>query len=112
MEKFTCIMCPVGCELTVTKNKDKIEVTGNGCIRGERYGISEVTNPTRMITALVKTKKGICSVKTTALVPKDKIFAVLKEIEKLQPKSAKYGEILIKNVCGLQNTNVVVTREP
>ena len=111
MKQFTCIMCPVGCLLTVEEKDGKITVSGNGCIRGERYGVSEITNPTRMITALVKTKKGICSVKTTALVPKDKIFEVLEEIKKLNPTTAKYGEILIKNVCGLENTHVVVTRE-
>lgn len=111
MKQFTCIMCPVGCTLTVEKKGEEFIVSGNGCIRGQRYGVSEVTNPTRMVTSLVKTKNGICSVKTSNLVPKDKVFDVLSEIEKLRPKSVKFGDVLIKNVCGLENVDVVVTRQ-
>ena len=106
---MTCIMCPVGCELEVTKNKLNISVTGNGCIRGERYAMQEITSPSRMITSLVKTENGICSVKTTNLVPKDKIKDVLKEIEKLKPKTVKLGDVLIKNVLDL-NVDIIVTR--
>ena len=110
-KSFTCIMCPVGCNLTVKQDGENITVEGYGCIRGQRYGIQEITNPTRMITSLVKTQNGLCSVKTTNLVPKDKIFDVLNEIKKLNPKSAKQGEILLKNVCGLKDTDIIVTRE-
>ena len=110
MKEFTCIMCPVGCTLTVEKNGDEITVLGNGCIRGQRYGISELTNPTRMVTSLVKTESCICSVKTSNVVPKEKVFDVLSEIGKLKPKSVNFGDILIKNVCGLENTDVIVTR--
>lgn len=109
MTKLTCIMCPVGCSLEVENVGEKIVVTGNGCIRGERYGISEVTNPTRMITALVKTKNGIASVKSSGLVPKDKVFEVLAEIEKLYPEKVELGEILISNVLNL-DVDIVVTR--
>ncbi len=109
MTKLTCIMCPVGCELEVENVGDKIVVSGNGCIRGERYGISEITNPTRMITALVKTKNGICAVKSTNLIPKDKVFDVLKEIEKLNPEKVEFGGVLIENVLNL-GADIVVTR--
>ena len=39
--EFTCIMCPVGCHLTVTKTKNGIVVSGNACPRGELFGKSE-----------------------------------------------------------------------
>ena len=110
MNKFTCIMCPVGCELTITQSNGNYVVEGNGCVRGQRYAIAEVTNPTRTVTSLVKTKKGIVSVKTTNLVPKNKIQNVLDEIASLNPTSAKFGQILIKNVAGLENTHIIVTR--
>lgn len=110
MEKFTCIMCPVGCSLIVEKIGDQIKVEGNGCIRGQRYGISEVTNPTRVVTALIKTQNGIVSVKTTAPVPKNMVLDVVKKIQSLSPKTAKYGEILIKNVLELDDVDVIVTR--
>ena len=111
MRKLTCIMCPVGCELDVEQNGDIINVSGYGCIRGKRYAETELTAPTRMITTLIKTKTGVCSVKTTNLVPKDKVQDVLDEIAKLKPNKVKFGQVLIKNVLGLENVDVVVTRE-
>lgn len=111
MKKLTCIMCPVGCELEVTQDGEKIEVNGYGCIRGKRYAETEITAPARMITTLVKTKDGICAVKTTNLVPKDKIQDVLNEIAKLKPSKVKCGQILLKNVLNLENVDVIVTRE-
>ena len=109
--KLTCIMCPVGCELDVKKDGEKIVVSGNGCIRGERYGITEITAPARMITALIKTKIGVASVKTTNLVPKAKIFDVLNELQNFFADEVKDGQIIIKNVAGIENVDVVVTRE-
>lgn len=109
--KLTCIMCPVGCELNVEKINGEIKVSGNGCIRGQRYGISEMTAPTRMVTSLIKTKNGVCSVKTTNLVPKDKIFDVLNALKSFTIDDAKVGDIIIKNVAVLENIDVVVTRD-
>ena len=110
--KLTCIMCPMGCEMEIIKNNENYTVTGNSCIRGERYAIQELQSPTRMITALVKTKKGVASVKTTNLVPKDKIFDVLSEINKLKLNAVKQNQVVLKNVLGLENVDIIVTREP
>ena len=40
--KTTCIMCPVGCELTIEKVGDEIKVTGNGLAVSEA-GILSLT---------------------------------------------------------------------
>lgn len=106
--KTVCIMCPVGCELTITGSGENVKVTGNSCARGLTYGKNEVTNPVRMVTALIKTEKGVLPVKTTNLVPKNKINDVLSEIEKVYLKKAKAGDVVIKNVCGL-NCDIIVT---
>ncbi len=110
MKNLTCIMCPVGCSLQVEQKGTDFIVSGNGCIRGERYAISELTNPSRIVTSLVRTKHGICSVKTTNLIPKEKINDVLAEIAKLKPLRVEFGQILIKNVLNL-NSDIVVTRK-
>ena len=107
--KTVCIMCPVGCELTITKTNGNIKVTGNNCVRGQNYGVSEVTNPMRVVTALIKTSLGVLPVKTTTMVPKNKIKDVLAEIEKVNLKKAKAGDIVIRNVCGIEKCNVKVT---
>ena len=92
--KFTCIMCPLGCELTVTKQNNEIKVFGNACVRGQRYGISEVTNPSRMITTLIKAKNGLFAVKTSALVPKDKILEAVQEIHNIKIENAFVGDVV------------------
>lgn len=110
MEKrnLTCIMCPLGCQLTVTIDGDNITITGNNCKRGEVFGKEEVTCPMRIVTSSVKTEKGVRACKTTKPVPKSMIFDVMKEIEKLRLKSAKFGEVVIKNVLNT-GADIVIT---
>ena len=70
----TCIMCPMGCPLTVEEKNGKVTVTGNGCPRGEKYGAAEFSHPERVVTTLLKTTRGgVVSVKTDRPIPKDKI---------------------------------------
>lgn len=110
MEKrnLTCIMCPLGCQLTVLKDGDNITVTGNNCKRGEIFGKEEVTCPMRIVTSSVKTEKGVRACKTSKPVPKSMIFEVMKEIEKLRLKNAKFGEVVIKNVLNT-GADIVIT---
>ncbi|MEG1752094.1 MAG: DUF1667 domain-containing protein [Clostridia bacterium] len=96
-----CIVCPKGCNLTINKHGKNVIVSGNFCARGEIYGKSEVQNPTRVVTATITTKTQVINVKTTIPVPKNKIFNVLKELEKIKDKPYKYGEKIIENVLGL-----------
>lgn len=103
-----CIMCPMGCNLTVKKENDSIEVKGNGCIRGEIFAKEEISSPKRVLTTLVKTQQGVKSCKTTAPIPKDMIFDCVKEIEKLRLKKAKFGQTVIKNILNT-GADVVVT---
>ena len=46
-KKLTCIVCPMGCSLTVTLEGGKVQsVSGNTCPRGAKYGEEECTHPT------------------------------------------------------------------
>lgn len=106
--KTICIMCPIGCELTI-ETKGEIKVSGNLCPRGEQYGKDEATCPKRIVTSIVRCDKDYyCSVKTTCPVPKTKINEVLGEISKIPAKKHEFGEILIKNVAGT-DADIVVT---
>lgn len=109
MANLTCIMCPMGCSLTVLKNKNgEISVSGNTCARGEIFAKEEMTLPKRVVTTLVKTKNGVVSVKTTSAIPKQLVKDVVLEIDKLRPKKVKMHEVLIKNVLNT-GADVVVT---
>jgi len=110
-KKFTCIICPRGCSLTID---DKFNVTGNTCIRGEQYAKSEMTNPMRSLTSTVRVtnrKDTVVSVKTSDSIPKNLIFRVMLEIDKATTKAPTHiGDVIIKNVLDL-GVDVVVTKE-
>lgn len=107
--KLICIMCPMGCEIEVTKTGSTYSVSGNNCKRGETYAIQEMTEPKRVVTAILKTRDtGVLSVKTSVPVPKKMVMAVMNEINSLKVKSAKLGDVVIKNVLNT-GADIVVT---
>jgi len=101
--KLICINCPRGCELEVSVNDGKVAVTGNACPKGEEYAVAEVTNPTRMVTGLVKLAgaRRPLPVKTRFAIPKARIADVtnlLANTTVIPPK--RIGDVIIENVCG------------
>lgn len=102
IKNLTCITCPIGCNLEVELDGDKVvSVSGNTCKRGESYAISEFTNPVRNISSTMVTDKGLVAVKTDRPIPKGKIFECMEAINKAKVKTpVKIGDILIKDVCG------------
>ena len=103
--ELICINCPLGCGLTVTIKDGEVEkIQGNTCPKGEAYGKKEVTNPTRIVTSIVKVTGGVLpvvSVKTASDIPKEKIMdcaRVLKEVEVQAPVSI--GDVVLEDVCG------------
>ena len=109
---LTCIVCPMGCQLEVELDGDKVlSVTGNTCKRGVTYAETECTDPRRVITTTVKTDAGrIIPVKTDKAVPKDLIFECMKEINSLRPDdkiSYSVGDIIKKNIMNT-DANIVV----
>lgn len=110
MKELTCIVCPRGCHLVID---DNLNVSGNFCKRGENYAKNEITRPMRNISSTVIIKSNIINrlpVKTSANIPKDKIFEVMKEINKVIVSAPiNVGDIVIKNVLDL-GVDIVATR--
>ena len=110
--EMTCIVCPMGCRLTVTKDGENIKVTGNTCPRGEKYARQEFTNPMRTVTSSVFVDGGkisMCSVKTKDTISKSIIPQVLREIRATRVKApVSIGDVIIPNVCG-SGVDIVAT---
>lgn len=110
MKELTCIVCPRGCHLVID---DNLNVSGNFCKRGENYAKNEITRPMRNISSTVIIKSNIINrlpVKTSDNIPKDKIFEVMKEINKVIVSAPiNVGDIVIKNVLDL-GVDIVATR--
>jgi len=112
MKELVCINCPNGCELIVDENT--LEVSGNKCPKGIDFAKNELTNPQRTICSTVKTIFIDCPVlpvRVSKEIPKDKIFDVMKEINKVVVKERiGCGDIVIKNVLNL-GVDIIATSE-
>ena len=106
---FTCIVCPLGCDLEVTLEDGKVtNVSGNTCPRGKTYAETECTFPTRTITSTIKCEDGsLVCVKTDRPIPKDKIFECMKVINaKKAHLPISIGDVIIEDIFG---ANIVAT---
>lgn len=109
--ELTCIICPMGCLLEADCEKSEggswrvTAVTGNTCPRGEKYARSELTHPVRTVTgtvALSGARYCRLPVITSAPVPRERIFDVMKEIHAVCVCApVQIHDIIIENVCGL-----------
>jgi CxxC motif-containing protein len=102
MKRMTCIICPNGCEITIDKNGEEWVVEGNMCPKGRDFGINEMTDPKRSICSTVRTRNKSMPrlpVRTDGEIPKDKIFDVMNEINRvIIDKPVHNGDIIIENV--------------
>jgi CxxC motif-containing protein len=130
MAELTCIVCPVGCSLSVegeaSDRPDELIVKGNKCPRGSVYALEEVRAPKRTVTATcaivydcgaidtaAQTQAASLRripVKTSGPCPKEKIPALLADIYKIKIKlPVKTGDAVIANWNG-EGIDIVATR--
>lgn len=101
--KLTCIICPLGCELTVQiEDKKIIDISGYTCPRGKAYAENECIAPKRTLTTTVKCSDGsLISVKTATPIPKEKMseaMQILNSVTVSLPVSI--GDIISEDVFG------------
>lgn len=114
MEKInlTCVTCPIGCQITVTRNGDEItSIVGNTCKRGEAYARNEVICPKRVITSTVRDTQGnLISVKSSAPIEKKLMLEAMKLINAavINGQTA-IGDVIIDNILD-SGTNIVATK--
>ena len=113
LKTITCICCPKGCLVTLDTDRPEETAKGHNCPQGKEYAISELTHPMRTISSTVEIKGGLhprIPVKTNGNIPKEKIFEVMEEINKISVESpVKCGDILLEDVLGT-GVNLVACR--
>lgn len=108
--ELTCIVCPIGCKLSVELDGEKVvSVTGNTCKRGEAYAKNECTNPQRTVTSTVRCSNGeVVAVKTANTIPKAKMNECMEIINNtIIDLPVCVGDVIIEDVFG---TSVVATQ--
>ena len=114
IKELICIGCPMGCQLSVQIDGEKLTVSGNTCPRGADYAQKELTDPRRIVTSTVKVEGGklpVVSVKTVTDIPKDKIFACMNALKKVTVSApVSMGQIVLANVADT-GVDVIATKE-
>ena len=110
MKKMICIVCPVGCHLSIDDQKN---ISGNRCKRGIDYALSELHHPTRVLTTTVRIKSAVISrlsVKSKQPLPKAVIGEVMNLLNQLEinPPIA-LGDVILSDVVGT-GVDIVATR--
>lgn len=110
MREMICTDCPNSCQMIIEEDGSEIIVSGNLCKRGEKFALNELRNPTRTISSTVKTifpGIPVTPVRVSSEIPKDKIFDVMKEINKVVIREpVSIGDVIIENVLGL-NADII-----
>ncbi len=118
LKEYTCIMCPIGCDIeALIDDRDIIpeiiSMDGARCEKGEEFVKQELINPMRNIASSVIVSNGdlpLVSVRLSELIPRHQIFDVMKEIKKIELNApVEIGQVVIKNILGL-NSDVIATK--
>lgn len=112
---FTCIRCPVGCQITLTEDEGAmVEVFGGECKLGEEYAKKEFTNPERILTTTVRVEGGVLPVlpvRTEKPIPKKLIKDCMKKLARVVVKAPiKCGQVIYTNILDT-GVNVIASRE-
>jgi CxxC motif-containing protein len=114
VDRLTCVLCPVGCELEVRKDEaGELDVRGNQCDKGAPFAVEEILHPKRNLATSVPvrgTASKMVSVRLSGPVPREMIFPILAEIARLRPEApVRRGQVLIAGVLGT-GVDVIATR--
>jgi len=114
VDRLTCVLCPVGCELEVARDAaGDLQINGNQCDKGIPFAVEEVLRPKRNLATSVPlrgTAARMVSVRLSGSVPREMIFIILAEIAKLRPEApVRRGQVLIADVLGT-GVDVIATR--
>lgn len=107
---FTCIICPVSCDIEVDYDGKKInKISGFMCNKGKDYVSEEIINPKRTLTTTILFKDELISIRTDKPIPKEKIPEVMELLKHIKLKSKPvHGQIIMKDIGGI-GANIVVT---
>jgi CxxC motif-containing protein len=111
---FTCVTCPVGCEMDVeVKDGEVLSIEGNRCAKGEEFVLQELREPMRILTTTVRingAKWAMLPVRTDKPIPKRLFFEVVSELANLELQApVKVSKVIMTDVADT-GANVIASR--
>ncbi len=107
-KSFYCTVCPSECHLTVTLDEagEVLQVAGNSCPRGERFGRQEATCPMRVLASTARlagaqSGEPLIPVRTREAIPLAQQTAAMEAVRHAQVTAPiTMGDVVIADVCG------------
>lgn len=91
---MTCIVCPLGCQISITAGEAK----GYTCLRGKNWAVQEAAMPMRVLTTTVLLEGGelaLLPVRTQGPVPKSRLMDCLHHANRLRVEApVQAGQVL------------------
>ena len=111
---FTCVTCPVGCEIDVElRDGEVLSMTGNRCAKGKDFVLQELEEPMRVLTTTVPiegAKWAMLPVRTDKSIPRRLFFEVMGEVGKIELQApVKVSDVIVRDVAGT-GANIIATR--
>jgi len=112
---FTCIVCPVGCQIELVEEEGRIvEVIGGECGLGEEYARKEVINPERVLTTTVRVESGVLPmlpVRTEKPISRKLIKSCMKKLAEIIVRAPiKCGDVVYANILDT-GVDIIASRD-
>jgi CxxC motif-containing protein len=111
---FTCIKCPLSCQVELLEEDGDITVKGHTCPQGEQYALDEFTNPVRILTTTVCVDNGthpVLPVRSGEPIPKHLIIQCMKVLSTTTVQApVKCGDPVHKNILDT-GVDIIASRD-
>ena len=111
---FVCVVCPVGCEIDVVHEGNKIiSMEGNKCEKSEEFVIQELIEPMRILTTTVRIQGSrwpVIPVRTDKAVPKRLFPRIMRQLRRIKLQApVNMLDVVVSDVLHT-GANIIATR--
>ncbi len=113
-KNFTCVICPIGCEIEVELQDSEVAcMKGDKCVKGKEFVLQELEEPMRILTTTIRIKGAkwaMLPVRTDKPIPKRLLFSVINELANIELQApVKISDVIIRDTAGT-GANILATR--
>ena len=111
---FTCVTCPVGCEVDVElRDGSIVSMKGSKCDKVKEFVLQELKEPMRVLTTTVRiegAKWAMLPVRTDNPIPKRLFLQAMGELASVDLRAPVHISDVIKRDSAGSGANIVATR--
>ena len=111
---FVCVVCPIGCEIDVVHDGEKIvSMEGNKCEKSVEFVSQELIEPMRILTTTVRiegARWAVIPVRSDKAVPKRLFPRIMKQLRRIRLQApVNMLDVVAQNVLDT-GANIIATR--